>query len=707
MAYQNMSSPVYKPGPAPESGGVKVFNDMVHSFLDLVQPNAFPTDLLTKLIKDNFQVQEETNKILIYEVGFLVALAIGILFIVLMPLVGLFFSCCRCCGNCGGRRHQKQTKKTDCKRRFIYLFLFAITLVILAGDVCAFFTNNKISTAVNNSLDVFNDTLDNMKTYINSVPKEIDFIISASTIPIQKGNDSILRIGPILGGMILAQIGTVANTTLESLFNMVNVLNSTAKYMTDVKNSFNSLQDKQQNISKDLRIVQQEINSTLTKCAGACSGGPTVDGLTLDANFSTIPDFSDKMKLIQDMLGSGIDSDIQKAYKTLNDIPETVTNQTRSTVSGVQDQLVNIKNKINETRSRIPVVDSLENVNKEIDGISGKVHQYKPDVARYDHYRWIVGICLCCVILLVVLCNVFGLLLGPCGHNSKADPTERSCPSNSGGHFFMAGAAFSFIFSWLLMLVVLVLFLAGGNSYTLICKPWGNQQLFKFLDTPNLINGFNLSQMLNIKDSNLSISSLYSNCEKNESLWTTLDLNKMFNLDEYLNISKYTDEVAGTVENTQISLKGITFINANQRDLVNNVSKSGIDTLNFGDITQQMTKNTTKTDLGSFANQLEALANQPAAANYSTELKKEADTLRKIQSSIDGSLLPEIASLNKTLKSIDEAQTFVDTKTSDIVKNNAFWFSLGWCTIFLIPSIILSVKLAKYYRRMKTSEVFE
>ncbi|XP_026079676.1 prominin-1-A-like [Carassius auratus] len=38
---------------------------------------------------------------------------------------------------------------------------------------------------------------------------------------------------------------------------------------------------------------------------------------------------------------------------------------------------------------------------------------------------------------------------------------------------------------------------------------------------------------------------------------------------------------------------------------------------------------------------------------------------------------------------------------------NAFWLSLGWCMMFLIPSIIFSVKLAKYYRRMKYSDAYE
>uniref|UniRef100_A0A7N5ZZR8 Prominin 1 b n=1 Tax=Anabas testudineus TaxID=64144 RepID=A0A7N5ZZR8_ANATE len=38
---------------------------------------------------------------------------------------------------------------------------------------------------------------------------------------------------------------------------------------------------------------------------------------------------------------------------------------------------------------------------------------------------------------------------------------------------------------------------------------------------------------------------------------------------------------------------------------------------------------------------------------------------------------------------------------------NTFWFGLGGCSILLIPSIIFSVKLAKYYRRMDTEDVFE
>ena len=34
---------------------------------------------------------------------------------------------------------------------------------------------------------------------------------------------------------------------------------------------------------------------------------------------------------------------------------------------------------------------------------------------------------------------------------------------------------------------------------------------------------------------------------------------------------------------------------------------------------------------------------------------------------------------------------------------NGFWLALGWCLLFFIPSIIVAVKLAKYFRRMDYS----
>uniref|UniRef100_A0A4W5KKH0 Uncharacterized protein n=1 Tax=Hucho hucho TaxID=62062 RepID=A0A4W5KKH0_9TELE len=54
---------------------------------------------------------------------------------------------------------------------------------------------------------------------------------------------------------------------------------------------------------------------------------------------------------------------------------------------------------------------------------------------------------------------------------------------------------------------------------------------------------------------------------------------------------------------------------------------------------------------------------------------------------------------------VDSAEVIV---CSNMVKSlNAFWFSLGWCMIFFVPSIIFSINLAKFYRRMKHSDAYD
>lgn len=70
-------------------------------------------------------------QLLIYEMGFLVCTAIGLLFIILVPLVGCCFCCCRCCGNCGGRMYQKQDRRTGCRRQALWVSVLLVSALLL------------------------------------------------------------------------------------------------------------------------------------------------------------------------------------------------------------------------------------------------------------------------------------------------------------------------------------------------------------------------------------------------------------------------------------------------------------------------------------------------------------------------------------------------------------------------------------------------
>ncbi|KTG06516.1 hypothetical protein cypCar_00034920 [Cyprinus carpio] len=69
------------------------------------------------------------------------------------------------------------------------------------------------------------------------------------------------------------------------------------------------------------------------------------------------------------------------------------------------------------------------------------------------------------------------------------------------------------------------------------------------------------------------------------------------------------------------------------------------------------------------------------------------------------SLEMEVAQCKPISNIIDSLEIVACSFIVDSV--NTFWFGLGGCCLLLIPSIIMSVKLAKFYRRMDTEDVFD
>ncbi|NWY31561.1 PRM1A protein, partial [Pheucticus melanocephalus] len=96
MELGNIWKPTYGPGPEAPGSSTPGLVAMAHGFLRLVQPNALPAELINfEQFQSGFS-QDNINELLLYELGFLVCMAIGVLLIILVPLVGCCFCCCRC-----------------------------------------------------------------------------------------------------------------------------------------------------------------------------------------------------------------------------------------------------------------------------------------------------------------------------------------------------------------------------------------------------------------------------------------------------------------------------------------------------------------------------------------------------------------------------------------------------------------------------------
>ncbi|XP_063163106.1 prominin-1-A-like [Candoia aspera] len=780
MSLQNLTQPTYIQPPNNSSGGLQGLFNMAHGFLGIVQPNSFPKDLLIHLIKrqDFLQDQAVYKEMLKYETGFLVCTAIGLLFIVLVPLLGLYFCCCRCCGHCGGFLYQKQNKHTACKRRTLFWSLLGITAVLLAGDICAYVCNQRISQGVERSFGIFNNTVNNLNIYLNSVPQEISDIISSSVVPLNQVNSSLLNINTILGSKIKEKLGGPADKALGTAEQLLQDIHSIEEKLQKFNQTGVRLQELQMELDQNLTHLRTEINDTLNSCGSLC-GKVSIENLEPGAKFDTIPDVQHPLSLISDLTRSDPNSTIIKARNALEKIPQKVSNQTKKEVSEMQDQLYHIKMEINAISGNFYMLNSLKNISGLMDDAVKMANDYKPVVVNYDGYRWGIGFCLCCLVFVIIVFNVLGLLLGGLGLDPHGMPTKRGCLSNTGGNFFMAGVGFSFIFSWLLMLLILLLFLVGGNSYTLVCRPWGNGILLQFLDTPGLFPQLNVKKLMQLKGSDVNLTSIYKNCEQNAPLWSTFHLDEIISLNDTFNISKYTRDIDSTLNKINVSIGSIDLLDDEQkRSLQKLSSKDGPLNVDFNSTLEHLNQNLTKEDLNALANKLEDLAKERGSDAISSKLQRQADELKMIQRWINLKFPPEFQVLkrsiqtlqnstpriskqiNSTLLEINETNSFIKHQTQEVIKNetkafvwrvlnyfasymnwaqdavkgqvgrcgpaawaldsmntvvcnyivdslNAFWFSLAWCTVFLLPSIILAVRLAKFYRRMKIDDIYE
>ncbi|XP_067242479.1 prominin-2 isoform X2 [Chanodichthys erythropterus] len=750
---------------------------IVHSFLDSVQPNPFPKDLLVKMIKSGgtTQMQDTIKEVLRYEIGFLVCVAIGILYIVLMPLIGLFFACCRCCGNCGGRMHQKQTTNIHCKRRSFYGFTLLITVLILAGNVCMFLSSTYTSETVRRGSTEITYILENFKSYITTVPKQIKQVTNESSVTVNKVKHNLNETGPLLGKLIQDGLKDPLNPAFNSITEIAEVINSTSTGLLQLNKTLNLLKPKVDAMQANLSAVRQRINNTLhmSDCVNCTSFQPELDKLSVDGSLE-FPDQNDLTSAVDKAINANVTGQAAKGKEFFESIPEKVKNETTHSVMVALIELDRLEQQILGVTKDLPL-DVLDNILRPLTDVQNSISKSSPEIEKSTNISRAVGLILSCLILLVVICNVLGLLLGAFGLNAKSNPTERSGTSNCGGIFFMAGVGFSFLFSWIFMLVVLILFIVGGNTYTLVCEPWQNKEIIQVIDTPGLIEGFDLSKIMNLT-TNLTIANVYSDCQNNKPLWTTLHLNEVFDLNNILNVSKYERDIYQIFEKTQINIASITVLSPEVKSQLRNFSSSA-STMNFSNIIQQI-NDVSGTNLSSAAESLDDLAGKQTNTSITEQLRGEAKDLRDIQADITSNIMPLLLELNATIKNLSTvasqinatvenvlqkvgfAQDVLNYNISQIVKTesisfidcqlkifvayvqwanqtitervgrcgpaaaaidrsvdllckhlvgslNAFWFSLGWCMIFLIPSIIFSVKLAKYYRRMKYSDVYE
>uniref|UniRef100_A0A3B4FQD7 Prominin-1-A-like n=1 Tax=Pundamilia nyererei TaxID=303518 RepID=A0A3B4FQD7_9CICH len=704
VAPQNFTQPHYH-NTAKNNSKTGFMSAIVQSFLHTVEPNAFSS---VKEFQRGQPDQATIKEILVHKVGFLVCIAIGILYIVLMPIVGFFLACCRCCGNCGGKMYQEQSSSIHRCRKTLYWCAFATTIIILAGNVCMFRSNEAFKVSVDKGPGELINTIENINTFLTDVPEQINSVVD-------KSNKTVDEVKKNLKGKkkeltMKEQRNNYCTTKLLQYISHPSEIQNTSRQLKTLNSSLVQLQSSADRVQANITAVKNSINQTLSdsRCQNCTTLSQVLQSLTVDTTIDT-RGLSKFQSAVDKANQADLTSQINKYFQN---IPQTVNNETNNIVQSSTKQLDSIQAQISQFKNYF-AVSALTDVSRTLNTAQTEIKNILPQINDAEFIRWSVCVTLCCVVLLVVVCNVLGLVLGPLGLKPKEDPMKRSCTANCGGIFLMMSAGFSFLFSWLFMIVVIILFLVGENVYTLVCRPWNNGQLLKLVDSSGLIPLPQITLSSGMK-MNISISDIYRNCEENQALWTALNLSQIIDLGDLLNVSKYTGSVQQGFENTNISLPSVAFLSDDIKNQLQDISTEA-KKFDFTAIMQQVCLFLCGSLTGTVE---EVLSNVQAAqdflkTNATRIVKNESKTFLDCQlhyfiAYTDWAKLmitQQVGRCGPVAGALDSVDVIVCAYMVESL--NAFWFSLGWCIMFFIPGIIFSIKLAKYYRRMKESDFFE
>ncbi|XP_029997147.1 prominin 1 b isoform X2 [Sphaeramia orbicularis] len=788
----------YEPGP------VGILFHMVHAFLYVIQPNPFPKDLIVKVIQQNMggikieEWRKPENVVLLlqwiyYEAGFLICATVGIVFIVLIPIVGTCFCVCRCCENCGGEMHQRQRKNTDCQRGFYTASLITTSIFIIVGVFIAYAANHNVSAQIKSTRRFINTNMRDLRTFANNTPSQIEYLTAQYATAKNKVLSDLDNIGPLLGGRIHSQLEKQVVPSLDTALRMAGAMRETKEALENVSSSLEVLQEGTGKLQASLSGERASLSNTLSD--PACTNGAvshtcntirsTLSQLGVSADYSKLPDVSHALENVNIVLKTDLSNIVQKGYSSFNDTPKLVKEQTKNIVSAlprVKGMLDKIGTEITSFSKMFPVEASLANFTIFLNDGQKKIEAYYPQIDQMDFYRWIGCVAVLCMVVLILAFNILGLLCGTCGYDKQATPTTRGCLSNTGGNLLMAGVGFTFIFAWVLMAIVTTLFVVGGNVEKLMCEPLANRQLFKIIDTPFLVHpnkkNFLPGMLFQNPNIDLTLGGMYRECYENNGLYHALQLETMFNINSFLNRTVYNKDLSKVFDSVQVDLQDITLLEQAGRDNLINFANSGVGHIDYEAYMAEVNRGVTTVDLLSFSTDLEAQADQLPRGALENALKGHASSIRQIHREQVVPLEQAMSTLSQSIKqlqrtssdlpvkvtnilsAIDAAEYLITHNASHVVKQetkgyieslvgyfkqytewvknsltaevaqckpisnivdsmeivacsfiidsvNTFWFGLGCCSILLIPSIIFSVKLAKYYRRMDTEDVFE
>ncbi|XP_055688743.1 prominin-like protein isoform X2 [Lutzomyia longipalpis] len=697
--------------------GMAPMYDITNRVLDLfIGPDALPEGYI--IVSDRSvalgpKVQNhEYGDLAKHYWAILVVVSLAALIVVLTPIVGFCFCCCRCAGACGGRSQPFDKKHDTCRRVFLGLFLICAGTGIVFGVVVAFVTNSYMQHGVENATTSAKEAVDDTRLFLKTTSGEINHLL------VRNYNELSHHLHQMLN-----ETATVTMTRLDEASNAISLtqLNDFVQTLPQVRGNLERLKDltndlrtNASQLNDGLRGVKRELLHSLSNCAAAaCREVEEQYQIgTLDSNgydYNQLPDVTNTIENVKTLISG-------KLMTSLADGQQVVEGVKKKINDVIGENIPRVSMAINE--AGLAMRDVSNEVTKTIDRISDlsgnytyKYFDMADDYIReYSVYRYYAGLAISSVLLLILLCISMGLLCGICGKRPDGYGDD-CCNKGAGGRFLMMAVAVIFLTLSLLTLAALIQFLVGLVAHRAVCvslKNPSNDQIFNHVDHLIDLNTVMYPSSSNTRGKSgkvrqyqrettpFRISQVIEACHGNKAAYEVLqlrnfrDIGEIREYPELYNIDGLLDDLIKSIEiesNLQI-------LSNDAREEIQRLAVSELNDFPAYKFEQYLTDDITKINLTELALKLEETANKiPNSPNMNeirVSLRNQALHLKTYQTSLvapmtDGkneilALAQDLdktlhfnsdsfeQAINKFLAETDKAQEFINQNGTQFVR---------------------------------------
>ncbi|XP_050421602.1 prominin-like protein isoform X2 [Adelges cooleyi] len=608
----------------------------------ILSDQAFPEGLIDVEEGSNtIQVSDEWPTLVTHYWASASVLMGGLVFAVLMPLIGLTLCCCRCAGGCGSRSQPFDAKYDSCRRQFYGIILASFTILISFGVVCTFVSNEYLEDGVKELPSNVEKSLGDTRLFINNTKKEVDNLLVVNFNELEETLSNILEAS---GEIVKKKLGDVSKASvLSNLTAIVTGLGLIKQDLSNVDLLTRQLQETALQLDTALLESRSYILSKLQSCrferpCRELLNRYNIQDLSLEANFSQLPNVTASLKNISDLITDDIEEEVMKGQQQFEKVKTMIQNAVNDNIPAIKENIRKVGNAIKEHSDKVDNV--LDRVDNTVATSFAPMKEGEGLLKEFSPYRYYVCLGVAITLFLILMCLTLGLFCGFCGSRPIGGYHDDCCNKGTGASYLMMAVWLMFLSSAFLMLIALFYFVTGVTTDRVVCEPLQNPTPSRVLNIMNRL--YDISVIHNSEDqlrharpapanADFTISSVIRDCHRNMSLFQVLNMDRLVDLNkvlDYPNVFGIDEHINELVSKIKLEGEIVILTPEAERQLIR-LSKSPLSNINFPAYTNVLGDKITSIDLIQLANALNQTASQlPSSSDVKFSLVNQAMYLK-------------------------------------------------------------------------------